>query len=129
MRSYRDLHVWQEARVLAREIYETTGSYPRAEMFGLVQQLRRAAVSIICNIAEGQGRWSRRDQVNFYFIARGSALEVETQLLISADLGYISPEAAQPLISRAQRIARMLNGLIRRSRHAGQPPPPPSPEP
>ena len=116
MGSYRDLNVWKEARSLAREIYAITAEYPRTEIFGLAQQLRRAAVSIICNYAEAQGRWTRREQANFYIIARGSTLEMEAQLLISEDLGFLSPERAAPLIERARSIGRMLNGLIKRSR-------------
>lgn len=75
---YRDLKVWQASRFLARDIYRATRTFPRDEQFGMVQQMRRASVSILCNIAEGAGRWSARDQRNFYVIARGSALELES---------------------------------------------------
>jgi len=75
--NYRNLAVWQKARALAVQVYRTTRKYPRDEMFGLVQQMRRAAISILCNIAEGQGRWTRRDYHRFLIDARGSALELE----------------------------------------------------
>ena len=76
---YRNLEVWKAARVLAREIYTTTRMFPPDERFGIVQQMRRDAVSVLCNIAEGAGRWSAADQKHFYLIARGSALELESQ--------------------------------------------------
>lgn len=109
--SYRDLLVWQKARVFAKDIYILTRSFPRNETFGLVSQMRRSAVSIACNIAEGHGRWTRGDYRRFLLIARGSAFELETQLIIASDIGYVEdPEA---LIERTNEIARMLNGLLR----------------
>ena len=111
--NYRNLEVWQTARFLARDIYRATRIFPRDERFGIVPQMRRAAVSILCNIAEGAGRWSASDQKNFYVIARGSALELESQLVIAEDVEYMSPEAAAELTNRTCEVARMLNGLIR----------------
>jgi four helix bundle protein len=109
--SYRDLLVWQKARVLAKDIYILTRRFPRSETFGLMSQMRRSAISIACNIAEGQGRWNRRDYRRFLFIARGSVFELEAQIIIAADIGYIdNPDA---LIMRTTEIARMLNGLLR----------------
>ncbi len=109
--SYRDLLVWQKARVLAKDIYILTRSFPRNETFGLVSQMRRSAVSIACNIAEGQGRWTRPDYRHFLLIARGSAFELETQIIIAADIGYIDDPDA--LTERTNEIARMLNALLR----------------
>ncbi len=109
---YRDLKVWKAARVLAREIYRVTRSYPQDERFGIVQQMRRAAVSILSNIAEAAGRWTAADQNRFYVIARGSALELECQLVISEDLAFVSDAIASDLIERTLQVARMLNGLM-----------------
>jgi four helix bundle protein len=111
--SYRNLDVWQKARVLAKDIYLLTGSFPRQETFSLVQQMRRAALSIVFNVAEGQGRRSRPDYRHFVLMARGSAYELEAQIIISSDLGYIEETVAESLIERINEIARMLNGLIR----------------
>lgn len=107
------MKVWQRARVLAREIYRETQRFPRVEMFGLSQQMRRAAISVLCNIAEGQGRWSRADARNFAVIARGSVLEIEAQLVVSSDLEYIDAERQEELVNIATEVAKMLNGLIR----------------
>ena len=114
MSTYRDLLVWQESRVLTKEIYTLTAGFPRSEMFGLVSQMRRAATSIMCNLAEGQGRRSARDQVHFYYIARGSLLELETQIFISVDLGYVESRNSEMRLRQTEEIGRMLNGLIRR---------------
>ena len=109
--NYRNLLVWQKARVLAKDIYILTRSFPRNETFGLVSQMRRTAVSIVCNIAEGQGRWTRPDYRRFLLIARGSAFELEAQLIIAEDIGYI--ESSDALAERTIEITRMLNGLLR----------------
>lgn len=82
-------------------------------MFGLTQQMRRAAVSVLCNIAEGQGRWSRGDARQFAMIARGSLLELEAQIIIASDLEYIEPSRTEELIDRTLEVVRMINGLIR----------------
>src|ERR1044071_2477191 len=123
--SYRDLLVWQKARVLAKDIYILTRSFPRDETFGLVWQMRRTAVSIICNIAEGQGRWTRPDYRRFLLIARGSAFELEAQLVIAQDIGYI--DDAEPLAERTIEITRMLNGLLRYVAKVQRKPPAPRP--
>jgi four helix bundle protein len=111
--NFRDMKVWQRARELAGEIYKETQGFPRAEMFGLTQQMRRAAVSVLCNLAEGQGRWSRADARQFALVARGSLLEIEAQIVIAADLEYIDAPRAQALVDTALEVARMINGLIR----------------
>jgi four helix bundle protein len=94
------------------DIYHETGGFPREEMYGLTSQLRRAAVSVPSNIAEGHGRRSKKEFHHFVSQARGSLLEVETQLEIARNLGYLSAKKAADLLSQASEIARMLNGLL-----------------
>lgn len=113
MSDYTKLEVWQKSRALARDIYEVSGSFPGHEIFGLTQQIRRAAVSIPSNIAEGAGRGSGRDRRKFILVARGSAFEVETQLFVAEDLHYLENSKANELRQRASQIGRMLAGLIR----------------
>ncbi len=114
MSTYRDLLVWQKSRLLTKEIYTLTAGFPKTEMFGLTTQMRRAAISIMSNLAEGQGRRRSRDQVHFYFIARGSLLELESQLFITADLGYVAEESLKSILMRTEETGRLLNGLIRK---------------
>ena len=111
--TYRDLAVWQKAMGMVTAIYRSTRDFPDDERFGLVSQLRRAAVSVPSNIAEGKGRASDRDLVHFLVCARGSICEVQTQLEIADALGYASHERLRELYSRAAEIARLLNGLIK----------------
>ena len=110
--SFRDLRVWQEAIKLASDVYRATADFPRHELYGLSGQMRRAAVSIPSNIAEGKGHRSNREFTNFLLHARGSLLELQTQMLIAEDLQYLSGERMQELGSQADRIGRGLNGLI-----------------
>ena len=91
-KDYTDLEVWQESRKLANNIYDLTNLFPKEEQFGLTNQIRRAAVSIPSNIAEGCGRQTAKDTINFLHIARGSLYEVETQCFLSLDQQYISQE-------------------------------------
>ncbi|HSE48839.1 MAG TPA: four helix bundle protein [Terriglobales bacterium] len=110
--SYRDLKAWQKAIELVVHIYELTGPFPKHELYGLTSQMRRAAVSIASNVAEGKGRSSDRDFVHFLTHSRGSVLELETQLIISARLNLISPKQLQEAEKKAQEVGRILNGLI-----------------
>jgi four helix bundle protein len=111
-RSYRDLIAWQKAMKLVSKIYESTRHFPSEERFGLTNQLRRAAVSIPSNIAEGQARFSQREFHRFLSQARGSLVEVETQLLIAKELKYLSSTSANELLSSTDELGRILNGLI-----------------
>jgi four helix bundle protein len=111
-KSYRDLIVWQKAIQLVTEIYKTTKQFPKEEIYGLTSQLRRAAVSIPSNIPEGQSRLSKLEFKNFLSHARGSLVEVETQLLIARNLGYLSESAADQLLKQTAEVARILNGLL-----------------
>lgn len=110
---YRDLVVWQKARALASRVYRVTRQFPRFELFGLTAQMRRAAVSIPCNVAEGHGRRTTADRIQFLMIARGSLLELETQALIAADLEFMKCAEADDIVERTTDVARALNGLIR----------------
>lgn len=111
--SYRDLIVWRKATEVALEIYRATQDFPRAEVYGLTSQLRRASVSIASNIAEGKGRYSRKEFVQFFYRARGSMLEIETQLYIAHELQYLEPKRYQRLQTDAVELGRILNGLIK----------------
>jgi four helix bundle protein len=113
MGNYRDLSVWNRAHTLALNIYRTTRGFPAEERYGLASQLRRAAVSVVSNIAEGGGRQSDGEQIRFLRIARGSIQELECQLLLSRDLEFISPDVWHSLDAEMQEISKMLHGLIR----------------
>ena len=110
--SYKDLIVWHKARVLASEIYRITEPFPKAELYGLTSQLRRAAISVVSNIAEGQGRLTKGEFQQFLGHSRGSLLELETQLLISVDLNYFTAEEFTRIEARIAEVRRLLNGLL-----------------
>ena len=110
--TYKDLRVWQEAVKLASSIYRATALFPRHEIYGLSQQMRRAAVSVPSNIAEGKEHRSNREFANFLLHARGSLLELQTQLHIAEDLQYLSKDAAQNLMLQSDHVAQSLNALI-----------------
>ena len=112
--SYKDLLVWQKAFGLVKEVYILTGEFPANEKYGLVAQMRRAAVSVPSNIAEGQARHSTREFILFVSHAEGSAAELETQLLISVDLGYCEDGNARQLLEAVTEVRKML-GSLRRS--------------
>ncbi len=111
-RYYMDLIGWQKAMDLVTEIYRLTKKLPKEEMFGLTSQLRRAAVSIPSNIAEGQGRLSKGEFRVFLGNARGSLSELETQIMIAKNLEYIDAPEATVLLEMASEVGRILNGLI-----------------
>ncbi len=110
--SFKDLKVWQKARVLVAEIYRNTYKFPAEELYGLRNQVRRAAVSVPSNIAEGHRRGSDKEFKQFLNIARGSLAEVETQVILSNDLKYINDAATQKLLEQVEEIGKMLNGLM-----------------
>ena len=119
MGDFRDLKVWREAHAIVLEVYRVTGSFPRSEHFGLVAQMRRAAVSISSNIAESRGRFSMRDQTRFLQMALGSATELECQLLIAQDLHYSEDAVIDLLSGRLLQVRRMLGAMCRHSRLHG----------
>ena len=118
--SYRDIKVWQRAIELVADIYSCTRSFPREEIYGLASQLRRAAVSVPSNIAEGKGRRTDKEFLLFLHLARGSVFEVETQLTIAGLLGYIRKLKSQVAGNSAGEIARMLSGLIKVNKLSGK---------
>jgi four helix bundle protein len=111
--SYRDLVAWKKGMELAKAIYDATDSFPQNEMYGLVSQLRRAAVSIPSNIAEGQAHYTNPEFVRFLRHARGSLAEIETQLLIALDRGYLPQPRIDELMIRTDELGRILSGLIK----------------
>jgi four helix bundle protein len=111
---YHDLVVWQRAMDLVVEVYRFTKTFPRDEMFGLASQMRRAAVSVPSNIAEGKGRHSQRELLQFLYHARGSLLELQTQITVAERLAYLSQGAGRTLAEHANEVGRLLNGLIQR---------------
>lgn len=113
MKDHKDLIVWQKSMELTRIIYTLTKRFPQGEIFGLTNQIRRAVVSIPSNIAEGFGRNSDKQFIHFLKIAKESAAELETQLLISRDLSYLTAKDAKSTLALYDEIARMLGALIR----------------
>lgn len=109
---YKDLRVWHDSMELVRSIYQVSRQFPKEELFGLVSQIRRSAVSVPSNIAEGKGRYSQKELIQFLYRARGSLLELETQVLIAEDLAYIDAGTSRSLISQILDLRRMLNGLV-----------------
>ena len=110
--SYRDLRVWQQAMDLAMQVYRLTETFPKHELYGLTGQIRRAAISIPSNIAEGKGRRTDRDFSSFLFRARGSLLELETQILLARRLEYLSEQDAVAVLKSTAAVGRALTGLI-----------------
>ena len=113
---YKDLIVWQKAMELTTEIYRLTKKLPKDELYALTNQLRRAAVSISSNIAEGNARFSTKEYLRFLSIARGSTAEVETQILICLKLNYLSQEDIASAVSLLDETGRMLNSMIKKLR-------------
>lgn len=111
IKSYRDLEVWAKSRKLAKQIYELTKLFPREEVYGLTAQLRRAAVSIPSNIAEGHSRHSTKDYINFVSIAIGSLAEIDTQILLAQDFQYVTNENCKDVDQGIQSLQQMLHKL------------------
>jgi four helix bundle protein len=112
VQSYRDLIVWKKSMALVLNVYRCTQGFPRIETYGLTSHLRRAAVSIPSNIAEGQARLSTGEFRQFLGHARGSLVEVETQVLIAQELGYLEQTQSDLLLKDTAEVGRILNGLL-----------------
>lgn len=113
LNSYRDLLVWQRAMELVIETYRLSAGFPKEEQYGLTSQLRRASVSVPSNIAEGYGRASRKEYLQFLYVAQGSLKETETQIILAEMLGYASMNSTKLLLERAEVVSKLLGGLIR----------------
>lgn len=113
IKSYKDLIVWQKAILLVTEVYSISKTFPDSEKFGLSNQLNRAVVSVPSNIAEGWGRESNKNQLQFLRISRGSLMEVETLILISKNLNYINDQKFKIISSEIEEVGKILQGLIK----------------
>lgn len=113
IKTFQEILAWQKAHALALKIYSVTATYPKQEIFGLVSQMRRCAVSIPSNVAEGFKRSSTKDSIHFYNISEGSLEELKYQLILSRDLKYISPADFQNLQELTNDVGRLLYGWIR----------------
>jgi len=113
LRSYKDLKVWQKSYNLCLDIYKLSRGFPKEERYALTSQVRRAAVSIISNIAEGYGRKTTPDYIRSLYIAYGSNCELETQILLAGDLGYIERERLNDIQETIGEVERMLKALIK----------------
>jgi len=114
MHNYKELSVWEKSVSLATEVYKSTRKFPKEELYGITSQIRRCAVSISSNIAEGAGRKSKKEFSRFLCIANGSAYELETQLIIAFKLSYLSKKEYDNLIISITEIQKMLYSLIKR---------------
>ncbi len=111
--SFHDLAVWQKGMEMTKAIYQTTQHFPKREMYGMSDQLRRASVSVPANISEGWGRNTPRSYVHFLQVAKGSVSEVETIFLIAHDMGYVDPKRFEEVIEKIRTVNKVLNGMIR----------------
>jgi len=114
--SFKDLHAWQEAHKLTLAIYKTTQHFPKEEIFGVTNQIRRSAVSIEVNIAEGFSRRSSKEKANFLHISLGSATETESHCLVAKDLGYIPLDSWLAIERQIVTVNKLCNGLIKSAR-------------
>ncbi len=112
MSSYRDLKVWQLGVEISLQVYQVPRDFPKHELYGLTSQIRRAAVSVPSNIAEGQARKTQKELTRFLDIAKGSLAEIETQLIIASKLGYLDQDKADDLLKMTDQESRMLSGLL-----------------
>jgi len=112
--NYKDLIVWQRAMQLAKEIYTLTKKMPKEELYGLTNQMRRACISIPSNIAEGHARRGKKEFAQFLSIATGSRAELQTQLLLCVDIGYLPRLDIEPAMSLSEEVGRMLSSLLQK---------------
>jgi|WetSurMetagenome_2_1015567.scaffolds.fasta_scaffold852565_2 four helix bundle protein len=115
IKSFRDLYAWQEGHELVLQIYAITKYFPAEEIYGLTSQIKRAVVSITSNISEGFGKTSYKDKHRYFVISHGSLLEVENQLTIASDLGYIPKTLFDDISRHSERVHKILNALIKKT--------------
>lgn len=113
IKSFTDLAAWQQAHKLAIRIYQVTKTFPKEEQFGLTSQIRRAAVSVTSNIAEGFSRASKAEKINFYTIAQGSITELQSQLLLARDIGYLSRATCADVAEQTTVAQKLTHGLLK----------------
>jgi len=113
MKTHKDLEVWKRSIEFVSTIYKDLDDFPKSEMYGIISQLKRSAVSVPSNIAEGAARPGNKEFIRFLYVALSSAAEVDTQLLISKNLGFLSTEKYDSLSTEIEEICKMLQGLIR----------------
>ncbi|AKM77981.1 TPA: four helix bundle protein [Candidatus Wolfebacteria bacterium] len=116
IKDFKDILAWQEAHKLVIMIYRATDKFPQSEIFGLTNQMRRAAVSITSNIAEGFGRNGYKEKIQFYYMAQGSLIELKNQILIAKDVGFLKQDGYEKIIEQADAAHRLLQGLITKSK-------------
>lgn len=116
IKSFTDLEVWKEGHKLVVLLYKETDSFPQKEIFALTNQMRRCVVSITSNIAEGFSRQSYKEKIQFYCIAQGSLTELQNQLLIARDVGFLSKEKFKSLAEQSVVVHRIMSGLIKKSK-------------
>jgi len=116
LKSFTDLNAWREGHKLVLEIYKITKRFPNEEQFGLTSQLRRAVISFTSNIAEGFSRNSYKEKLQFYSMALGSLTEIQNQLLVARDIGYITKEEFDKIAEQTVTISKLTNGLIKKSK-------------
>ena len=115
-KTFTDLIVWQKGHQLVLDLYKTTNDFPREELFGLTSQMRRCVVSITSNIAEGFGRKSYKEKINFFFVSKGSLVELQIQLIISKDIGFLDENKFNIIYNQSVEVHKILNSLITKSR-------------
>lgn len=113
IQSFTDLQTWKEGHILVVSIYKETGMFPQKELFSLIDQMRRCVVSITSNIAEGFSRQGKKEKVQFYYTAKGSLTELQNQLLVAKDVGYLSKEKFNQLAQQTVTVGKLLTGLIK----------------
>ncbi|MDO8590676.1 MAG: four helix bundle protein [bacterium] len=116
IREFTDLKAWQETHQLVLEIYRATKQFPKEELFALTNQMRRAAVSVSANIAEGFGRQGIKEKIQFYYISQGSLTELKNHIFIARDLLYLNDKVLEKIMGQAITAHRLLQGLIRKSK-------------
>jgi len=116
IKSFTDLDAWKEGHKLVLDIYKITKKFPKEEQFGLTIQLRRAVVSLTSNIAEGFSRNSYKEKLKFYSIALGSLTEIQNQLLVARDIGYITEKEFNQIADQSIKVNKIINGLIKKSK-------------
>src|SRR3989338_7416411 len=120
IQTFKDLDAWKEGHKLVLDVYKISKKFPKAEVYGLTNQMRRCAVSITSNIAEGFSMQSYREKIQFYSISQGSVTELQNQVLIARDIGYLDNEIHDKLANKLVTLQKILNGLIKKTRSFSQ---------